>query len=253
MTMVDQSAPSQQSEQRTARESQLWQDFKTTGSTEARAALFTQYLPLTRRIARQHYHGRGEIEYQDLVQYGCAGLLEAIDRFDAERGVPFPGYARRRIAGSIMDGIAKASEYQQQLSASRRRESERLRSLLPTGGQPPQPIAEAYQLFAELAAGLALGYILEEDTSYAPDETNGGNGYESAAWKQTVEAIKQAVDGLSEREQAIIRSHYEGGLSFDQIGELLGISKGRVSQLHRSALTTLRKRMGQSRPFRFKQ
>lgn len=252
MSLPDPSRPS--TTKMSDAEAALWRDMAATGSPDARSALFDRYLPLARRIARQHFidRERGDIEFLDLVQYACAGLLEAIDRFDPTRSIPFAGFARRRIAGSVLDGIATASEYRNQLSFGSRQDRERLRSLLATERNAAS-VADAYDLFAELATGLALGYMLEESGEYADEDPSARevNGYESAAWRQSVEMVAQAVAGLPERERMIIRNHYEAGLNFDRISALLGISRGRVSQLHRSALMTLRKRVGQGHRFAF--
>lgn len=225
----------------------LWRDFSTTRSRDSRAALFARYLPLVRGIARRLLldRDRGDIEYVDLVQNGSVGLLEAIDRFDPTRGVPFAGYAHRRIMGSIVDGIAKTSEHRRQSAVNNRRERERMRSLLPETESAHSP-SDAYDVLAELAVGLAFGYMLEDHAALRDGDNTArqGNGYESAAWQQSLERVAAAVEGLSEREQIVVRSHYEGEMRFEEISELLGVTKGRISQLHRSALKTLRKRLG---------
>ena len=69
------------------------------------------------------------------------------------------------------------------------------------------------------------------------------SAYESLAWKEIVAHLQSEMEALPERERTILRQHYVNGLSFEQLAELLKISKGRVSQLHRAALLLLRKRM----------
>ena len=70
------------------------------------------------------------------------------------------------------------------------------------------------------------------------------NAYESLAWRQLNAQLDREIDRLPEREAAIIRQHYENGVSFSQIAQLLDLSKGRVSQLHAHALAKLRTRIG---------
>ena len=83
-------------------DTELWRQVRVEKSDGARHLLFEKHLPLAQHLARRHFRdrSRGDIEYRDLVQFGCAGLLEAIDRFDPERGIAFSAYARKRIAGS---------------------------------------------------------------------------------------------------------------------------------------------------------
>ena len=230
-------------------EEELWRQFRETGADQARNRLFEIYLPLSRRLARKHFRDRerGDIEFQDLLQWGCAGLLEAIDRFDSNRGVPFGGFARKRISGSIVDGIAKASEYREQLGLYRRHQADRMRSL-ESEAVRSHDVAESYDAFSELVVGLALGFMLEDATGGSDAEAN---AYDSLVWKETVAAVHQVLDELPERERIILRGHYEGALGFDQLAAMLGVSKGRVSQIHRAALLTLRKRLKRNNPFSF--
>ena len=103
----------------------LWRELHGSRSVKAREALFAQHLPFARSIALRHFRerARGELELTDFQQLACAGLLDALDRFDPERGIPFRGYAGRRISGSILSGIARMSEARDQ--ASRRARTRR--------------------------------------------------------------------------------------------------------------------------------
>ena len=236
------------------REEADWLAFKSQGSLEARERLFSLHADFARAIASRHHRerSRGDIEIAELHQYAYAGLLEALDRFDPGHGAPFRPFAAPRISGSIMDGIPHLSEVLEQVSWRRRVRRERLRSLADGGSQESSPIEK----LAELALGLALGFMLEgtglfsagdaEQAASAPAET----AYDSLAWKEIVGQLRAELDCLPEREQAILRQHYLHGVSFDQLASLLAVSKARVSQLHRSALLLLRKRMRERGHFR---
>lgn len=234
-------------------DSELWRAFLDTRDAQVREKLFAAYFPFARQIAARRFLDRrsGDIEFADLSQLAGAGLLEAIDRYDPVHGVPFKRYAGRRISGSILDGIAKMSEVRQQISFRNRIRSERLRSLSDVDAAD-MPVADALQELIEVAVGLALGFMLEGTGLYQADgaERDGGvSAYESLVWKETIQRIMTEVSALPEREQSIIRRHYLDGLSFDQIGALLGVSKGRVSQLHKAAIALLKKRLLGSRAF----
>lgn len=227
-------------------EAALWRAFRATASREARDALFSLYFPFARSLAKRHFLDRrhGDIEFPDLCQLASTGLLEALDRYDPERGVPFKGYAARRISGSIVDGVAKSSEFREQISFRNRVRRERVGSLSVDQAEH-LPTADAMQALVELAVGLALGFMLDSAGLHVAEEAQERtvNGYENLVWKDTIHRLVGEVAQLGERDQAIIRRHYMDGLSFEQIGDLLHISKGRVSQLHRSALALLRKRL----------
>lgn len=233
-------------------EAALWRRMKEDGSADARERLFSAYLPYARQIALRHYRQRSgrEIEFQDLRQLACTGLLEAIDRFDPDRGVPFRGYAARRISGSVLNGIAKLSEVREQISFRNRIRAERLRSLS-AGGEGSAGAADAMQALADLAVGLALGFMLDgSGLVVGGDEVDRRpTAYESLAWKDLLRRVHAELQALPHRERLIIRGHYLEGMDFQQLSALLGVSKGRVSQLHRAALNTIRVQLGKTNDF----
>jgi RNA polymerase sigma factor for flagellar operon FliA len=224
----------------------LWARLISERSPAARDELFSLHLPFARRLAKRHFKDRtgADIEFRDFCQLAYAGLLEAIDRFEPSRGVPFQAYAGRRISGSVLDGLSKMSELREQIASRKRIRSERARSLTPVDVESLSG-PESLAALSELAVGLALGFMLEDTGAYAPDELGDArpNAYESLAWKETIGQLLDEVSGLPEREQTVIRRHYLEGLSFDQIANLLAISKGRVSQLHKAGLERLRRRL----------
>lgn len=234
-------------------EADLWQAFKAENSPRAREQLFERYHGFARGMARRHkFNGdNGDIELPDLYQWACAGLLEALDGFDPGLGVPFKGYARRRIKGSILDGISKASEIREQISFRNRARTERTRSL---GVDDPDKLSsdEAMKALIDLTVGLAIGFMLEDVGASASEETvdKRPSAYESLAWKELLHRLGQAITSLGSREQSVVRQHYLNALSFEQIGALLGVTKGRVSQIHKSAIRQLRERLHPSQHFK---
>lgn len=226
-------------------EASLWRRLRFDDEISCRRDLFDRYAELARSIAARHFHRRAwvGIDRNDFDQFAYEGLLESIDRFDPLNGTPFGAYASRRIAGSISDGIAKMSEIGTQLRHRHRLEQERLRSL--TSASQLDGTTDAVSVLSELAVGLALGMMLEGALIKHPDAADlAPNAYESLEWREMQARLKHEVAELPEREAAIVRQHYDMGLSFVQIAELMGVSQGRISQLHRSALVRLRKRIG---------
>ncbi|MEO5587429.1 MAG: sigma-70 family RNA polymerase sigma factor [Novosphingobium sp.] len=234
-----------------AEELALWADAQA-GGAAAREALFSRFMPVARRIAWRFKrdHAATSLEIAELLQLASVGLLEAIDRFKPELGVPFRYYSTRRIAGAIAEGIGRHSEVNHQITTRRRMERERLHSLREQGDEP-RSLGDKLKLIGEIAAELALGIMLEDSVMYLADERDPAAGaYETLAWKQASHQVIQTLDGLPERDRAIIRLHYLEGVPFDQIAGILGLSKGRISQLHKAALALLRKRLSDMGRFR---
>jgi RNA polymerase sigma factor for flagellar operon FliA len=225
-------------------EAALWRRLRFEQGEECRQALFDRYAALARSIARRHYHRRAvkRVDRADFEQFAFEGLLQAIDRYDPLRGVPFGAFARRRIAGSIVDGVARMSEADAQGGHRQRIEQERMRSLARRAPDAAEdPLAE----LAELAVGLAMGLMLEGTSLGAGDggaDARAG-AYETLEWRQLQQRLAAVVADLPPREAEVLRNHYEHGLSFAHIAGLLGLSRGRVSQLHRAALERLRRQM----------
>ncbi|HEX8527288.1 sigma-70 family RNA polymerase sigma factor [Allosphingosinicella sp.] len=241
-------------------EEALWDAFRAEGSEVARGRLFTLYLPFARSIAGRHLRGgeAGDIEFADLFQLACTGLLEALDRFDPGFGVPFKGYAARRISGSVLSGIAKASEVREQISFRSRVRSERIRSLA-SGEAHEASEGGALDALIDVAVGLALGFMLEGTGMYVGDEDGDAasapgpgvqSAYQSLVWKEATKRVLSEVDRLPERDRSILRHHYVDGIAFDQIAILLGLTKGRIAQVHRGALGLLRTRLRRQGDFR---
>lgn len=233
-------------------EAALWAAMPGPQRDAARHRLFEIHADFAHRLARRQYRlrARGDLEFADLQQFAHAGLLEAIDGFDSRRGAPFRSYASRRILGSIADGIARLSEVRSQMSARARARRDRVRSLLP---DDPDMLsaADALETLIELAMGVAVGVMLEGtalfvDDSEAPAPARQPSAFDSARWREITERLGREVAALPERERRILEYHYgERALAFDTIANLLKVSKGRVSQIHRTALVTLRKRLVQ--------
>lgn len=227
-------------------EASLWRRFRFEADADCREVLFNRYVGLAVLLARRHCrrHAALRTERAEFEQLAYEGLLQAIDRYDPLRAIPFSAFARRRIAGSIADGAARMSEVGAQLRARHRLEQERLRSL--AAAELPTPHDDSLERLSELAVGLALGIMLEGTTLFCAHEQRdpAPSAYESLAWREMQARLAEEVRKLPPKEAAVVRQHYEHGLSFAQIAQLLELSKGRVSQLHVAAIARLRKRIG---------
>ncbi|MET4682549.1 sigma-70 family RNA polymerase sigma factor [Brevundimonas faecalis] len=224
---------------------ELWERWSASRDVDAREALFTAYWPFARRIADRtaRTYGGGAADREDARQWAAAGLLEAIDRFDPDRGVFFEAFAARRVNGAVSDGLAGTTELRKQISTRRRMRQERLRSL--AASPDPHSGSSALERLADLASDLAIGFMLEDEGLAADPEkaTSLPNAYETLAWNDALRRLRTALDQLSPKERRIISLHYIEGLDFTSIAAAHGLSKGRISQLHKLALTQLRRRL----------
>ena len=226
-------------------EAYSWHRYTIGGDQGIRQDLFELHYDFARQMARNYYYRRRNagVEIAELEQIACEALLRAIERYDPHQRSSFRAFSRRRIAGHLADSVAGMTEVNRQISVRYRVERERIKSLSQndTAGE-----TSALEKLTALVSGLALGLMLEGTGIYAGDGEAEcqPSAYDSLAWKEAVQKLTAEVDRLQKSQAMVLRQHYENGLSFAHIAELLGLSRGRISQLHREALHTLRKRIG---------
>lgn len=206
------------------------------------------HLPLVKKIAGTLFSQRyfDGVPFEEYVQLGLVGLLQAIDRYDPLAGAKFETYAQYRIKGSIMSGLEKATEVNQQVVTLRRVARERIESLIstPSSATASPAVVDAQGSFdrlVEVSLGLAVAFMLEDSALFRSGEgTCWDNGENNLAYKQLQQKLGSAMTVLTDRERAVMESHYFQHESFDVIAQNISLTKGRVSQLHRQALSKLR-------------
>lgn len=224
-----------------------WRELAATRDLGLRNQLVESHLKLARTVAAVLYRHRGglAVEFGDYVQFATLGLIEAVDRFDVERGVPFASFASLRIRGSVLNSLAGLSEQYQQLDLRKRLRRERLESLRrPDAGTVQLHPHDLFSGLAEMAIGLALAHLLEGSGMLQGlgDSTPAYRQefYDSTRERQLRETLEMLVGSLPERERRVVRYHYFQNIAFSEIAELLGLTRGRVSQIHRQALLLLK-------------
>jgi RNA polymerase sigma factor for flagellar operon FliA len=215
-------------------ERRLWRE-RLRDDGVAQASLVDRYLPFARSVAVGLYRKRIDdtVPFEDYLQYANLGLLEAIERFDVERGLAFTTYATYRIRGAVLNGLETATERHEQLAYLRRERQKRVRELAESEVEDP------FGRMVELTINLALGFLIE-DSDVATDLEDPDSPEELQALDQLKRNIVAAIERLPPREKLIVQYHYFHHMAFVELAAQLGVSKGRVSQLHRRALERLR-------------
>jgi RNA polymerase sigma factor FliA len=221
----------------------LWAQVKDADSNLAREKLATYYLPFARIMAGKLYAQRthSEFEFDEYLQLASIGLLEAIDRYNPDLGASFKTFASHRISGAILNGVETLSEKQQQISLKKRLHKERLSSLK-ENKKDKAGADDIFSRLADLATGLAIGFMLEDIGMYQNEDASySDNTYSRLEYKQLQQQFKNLVDCLPERERKVVQYHYFQNFPFEEIAQILGLSKGRISQIHSGALLLLEK------------
>jgi len=241
---------------------ELWRQYRADRSPELREALVEEHLSLVKRIAgRMALVVPNSISLADLEGYGALGLLEAVERYDPDRGVPFPAYAITRVRGSILDGLrsmdpAPASWRQQ--ARLLEKAVARLEERLGRSPDDEELAAELHLEPAELAewerraAGLSLVYLDQirsgrdgEDGVEGSVESLAGDDPQadplgSILRQDRQAALAEALERLSDKERLVVTLIYYEDLTAKEAAQVMGLSPSRVSQLHTRAILRLR-------------
>lgn len=239
----------------------LWKEFKQEGKESARQKLIIYYSPLAKYVAgRIAANLPKSIDIQDLIQHGIIGLMDAIEKFDPSRDIKFETYAITRIKGAIIDSL-RSLDWMPRTLRFKVKEIDKVYAELEARlNRPPteEEIAETMgitleelqQLMAE--ARFSSVVALEETLSTSEGSQDDQNLYYSLADRSAIdpsEAIEKkeikellikAIQSLPEKERKVIILYYYSGMTLKEIGELLGVTESRVSQLHSKAVSRLR-------------
>lgn len=226
-----------------------WRRYKTTGDLEIRNQLVLQYSPLVKYVAGRVRNGLpASVESADLVSEGVFGLMDAIEKFDPDRGWEFQTYAVPRIRGAIIDSI-RSADWVPRSVRGRLREVEAARTALHRElGRDPDDAAVATRLGVSLvelrelvAKPTQMGAASEEEIAELGDEAP---GLEQALEDEgTRDLVRRAVRELPERDQVVIALYFFEGLTLAEIGRVLQVTESRVSQLRSRATRALRVRL----------
>lgn len=252
-------------EQSTAHDlAECWQRYKCTGDEEARNELILAYSPLVKYVAGRMSSGLpAHVEEADLVSYGLLGLIGAIERFEPDRNIKFETYALSRIKGAIIDELRALDWVPRSVRHWARRVERAATSLENELGRAPHDDEIAAELGVSAEEFQDILLQISNASIVALDEfwTLGGADGDKVTLLDTLEdetapdpshafdlqTLKQhladAIRRLPEREKIVIGLYYYEGLTLKEIGEVLGVTESRVSQLHTKAILRLKGRV----------
>lgn len=243
----------------------LWREFVRAPSQRIRDRLVLHYAPLVKYVAGRVGTGLPtHIDVADLIQSGIFGLVDAIEKFEPERGLKFETYAMQRIRGAILDDL-RSQDWVPRVVRSRAREVERAHDRLgarlrrtPTDVEVATELGITVRELRDLYGQLRLTSVLALDDLMGPNRDNDTGGSSPADTlpddgavdpaavlvdqdnrKQLAEAIAQ----LAERDRVVVSLYYFENLTLAEIGKVLGVTESRVSQLHTRAVLRLRAKL----------
>jgi RNA polymerase sigma factor for flagellar operon FliA len=244
---------------------ELWRRYKASGDQRARERLVVAYSPLVKYVAGRMSSGLpAHVEESDLISYGLTGLISAIERFDLSREIKFETYAITRIRGSIIDEL-RTLDWVPRSVRARARDIERANMKLeakfqraPTDDEMATELGMSPQEFQDALIQISHSTIVALDELWNVSDSGGDQVSlldtlpdRGAPDPQAVvdqgelrDRIADAIAALPEREKLVIALYYYENLTLREIGEVLGVTESRVSQLHTKAVLRLRSKLG---------
>jgi len=243
--------------------SALWARYKLDDDSSARDALILNYSPLVKYVAGRLASGLPQsVDTADLISYGLFGLIDAIQKFDPGRAIKFETYAIARIKGAIIDEL-RALDWVPRSVRSRAREIEASYLALenqfkrvPSDQEVADHMGVSLKDFQGILTKLSYTSVVSfEELWVGGDKDDGQSALGSikddsaedpVAIFESVEIkdiLAGAIERLPEREKTVIALYYYEGLTLKEIGQVLGVTESRVSQLHTKAVLRLRARL----------
>jgi RNA polymerase sigma factor for flagellar operon FliA len=246
----------------------LWRSYKASGDAKLREQLILHYSPLVKYVAGRVGVGLpANVEQADFVSSGVFGLIDAIEKFDPDRAIKFETYAISRIRGAIIDEL-RALDWIPRSIRQKAKAVERtyaaLEARLRRTPCEPEVAAEMGIAVEELHAifsQLSLANVVALDELLHPageggerlslmdilEDTGAEDPVVVAEDRELRKLLAGAINTLPDREKMVVTLYYYEGLTLAEIGQVLGVTESRVSQIHTKSVLQLRAKLSDLR------
>lgn len=235
---------------------ELWWRYRTEGTRRQRDRLIVHYAAVVKYVAGRVAAGLPRnVEIGDLVSSGMFGLIDAVERFDPERGFKFETFAIPRIRGAMTDEMRSMDWVPRSVRTNARKIEEASARLQAKLGRSPgdEELATALRwtetkLHRALSKISSAGLVALEELGGPGGDGGGELADESRSPTVYLDAVAdrqllaQAIAKAGEREKQVLGLYYFEGLTLAQIGDVLGVTESRVCQIHAKAMLGLRSR-----------
>lgn len=238
---------------------ELWEEYVITQSSQIREQLVTQYLPLVKYIAgRIPAKLPQAISWDDLFHSGVVGLIEAIDRFDPSQNVKFKTFAYPRIRGAMIDELRRLEWGPRSVRDAHKKLESTIDELqvelnhFPSDGEIADALGITIDEYNTMLADVSKRYMLSLDYMYNDtdddEEFTIKSSTEQHEFDEPLDALVEQsekarlvnmIDHLPDQEKLVIALYYYEELTLREIGEVIGVSESRVSQIHTKVLLYL--------------
>lgn len=191
------------------------------------------------------------VEMSELISSGTLGLMEALGKFQAQLGIRFETYAENRIRGAMLDDLRRLDWFPRSLRQRVRQLDDAVWRIEHEKGRPPTEdelqehtglsVKDVRAGMEALQNQLCLSLDAIQDSLSPESVSTEGEPYQNAAFNELVDKVAGLIDTLTPREKLVLSLYYSDELNMKETAAVMGITEGRISQLHSQALTRLRR------------
>jgi len=227
------------------------------GKFNSQQAFIERYSVLVKRIAH-HLLGRlpPSVQVEDLIQAGMIGLIEAKQNYDGSKGASFETYAGIRIRGAMLDDIRKGDWVPRSVHKNNRQINQAIAELEGALNRDPfdsevaehlgMTLDQYHSALTDINCSKLVGIEdlgVSDDVISPADETDDSNPFKGVADDSFKKALVESIKQLPEREALVLSLYYDEELNLKEIGDVLGVSESRVSQILSQAMQRLRTKL----------
>ncbi len=249
------------------RKNMLWVEYSKDKNLQIREKIILEYAPLVKIVAgRLSMYLGYNVEYDDLVGYGIFGLIDAIDKFDYEKGIKFETYASLRIRGAILDQIRKMDWIPRSLRQKQKKIDTAMAKLeseygrVPTDSELADELGISEDEYISWQGQAKVTNLVYLDEFMESGGEKSSNAVKASAFEQPEaviekneikEILMETLELLTEKEKKVILLYYYEDLTLKEISKVLEVSESRVSQLHTKALQKMKTKLSNVSGFHF--
>ncbi|EMB9234728.1 RNA polymerase sigma factor FliA [Vibrio alginolyticus] len=227
------------------------------GKFNSQQAFIERYSVLVKRIAH-HLLGRlpPSVQVEDLIQAGMIGLIEAQQNYDGSKGASFETYAGIRIRGAMLDDMRKGDWVPRSVHKNNREINQAIAELEGELNRDPtdsevathlgMTLDQYHSALTDINCSKLVGIEdlgVSDDVISPVDETDDSNPFKGVVDESFRKALVESIKQLPEREALVLSLYYDEELNLKEIGDVLGVSESRVSQILSQAMQRLRTKL----------
>jgi len=254
-------------EERTVETEKIWVTYCKMRTPELKEKLILHYAYIVKYVAgRLSVYIGQHVDYEDMISYGIFGLIDAVEKFDYDKGVKFETYASLRIRGSIIDSLRQLDWVPRTLRQKNKQLETAYASLEAGLGREPSDAELAAELGvtvdeardmikkSSIVSLISLDEYLDQNHEAPVKGLRQSTANEPEAdfeRKETRRMLTEAIDKLSEKEKRVVTLYYFEELTLKEISMIMGVTESRISQIHSKAVLKLKAKLSNNKSMMF--